>query len=116
MNAKARTARQIVKARRQAITASRKGLHTVTSHALKAGVAPEDAAGIGNAIRAKAKALGIQGVTAIIVRRTGAGTRPVKGARRYARHDVAQMLAGYNPRVAKFVAAKAQMLAYATAA
>ena len=112
MNATARTARQIIKARRDQAKAHRAGLHTVTSHALAAGVAAEDAAGIGNAIRSKAKKLGVCGHTAIMVRRTESGSRPVKGAKRYSRTDVATLLAGYNPRAPKFVEAKAQMLAY----
>ncbi|AMD42783.1 hypothetical protein SEA_XKCD426_42 [Streptomyces phage Xkcd426] len=115
MNATARTARQIVKARRAEAKAHRAGLHTVTSHALAAGVAAEDAAGIGNAIRAKAKTLGVCGHTAIMVRRTENGTRPVKGAKRYTKADVAAMLTGYNPRAAKYVTAKAQLLAYVAA-
>lgn len=112
MNRTARTARRIVKARRAEAKAHRAGLHTLTSHALAAGVAPEDAAGIGNAIRAKAKTLGICGHTALMVRRTEAGTVPVRGAKRYARQDVAAMLNGYNPRAAKYVAAKAKLAAY----
>lgn len=113
MNATARTARQIVKARRAEAKAHSLGLHTLTSHAIRAGVAEADAAGIGNAIRAKAKTLGVCGHTAVMVRRTAEGTRPVKGAKRYTRFDVAQLLTGYNPRAAKYVTAKAQMLAYA---
>ena len=112
MNATARTARQIIKARRAEVKAHRAGLHTLTGHAIRAGVATEDAAGIGNAIRAKAKTLGVCGHTAIIVRRTAEGTRPIRGAKRYSREDVALLLSGYNPRAAKFVTAKAQLLAY----
>lgn len=115
MNATARTARQIIKARRDEAKAHRKGLHTVTSHALRAGVPAEDAAGVGNAIRAKAKTLGVCGHTAIMVRRTDKGVRPVKGAKRYGKQDVAAMLNGYNPRAAKYVAAKAALLAYVAA-
>lgn len=112
MNATARTARQIRKARRDEAKAHKAGLHTVTSHALAAGVAAEHAAGIGNAIRAKAKKMGITGCAAIMVRRTAEGTRPVPGARRYTKADVERMLCGYNPRAEKFVTAKKQLLAY----
>jgi hypothetical protein len=112
MNATARTARQIVKARRAEAKAHRQGLHTLTSHALRAGVAAEDAAGIGNAIRAKAKTLGVCGHTALMVRRTEAGTVPVKGAKRYTKADIERLLTAYNPRAAKYVAAKAQLAAY----
>lgn len=113
MNAKARTARQIIKARRNAAKAHRAGLHTLTSHAIRAGVPAEDAAGVGNAIRAKAKSLGVCGHTAIIVRKTAEGVRPVRGAKRYDRRDIALMLLGYNPRAARFKAAKELLTAYA---
>lgn len=113
MNSKARAARQIVKARRSETKAHRAGLHTLTSHAIRAGVDVKDAAGIGNAIRAKAKTLGVCGHTAILVRRTADGVRPVKNAKRYSRADVALLLAGYKPRAAKFVVAREQLLAYA---
>lgn len=112
MNATARTARQIVKARRNEAKAHKLGLHTLTSHALRAGVAEADAAGIGNAVRAKAKSLGVCGHVALMVRRTENGTRPVRGAKRYSKADVAALLTGYNPRAAKYVTAKTQMLAY----
>ncbi|AKA61706.1 hypothetical protein SEA_YDN12_39 [Streptomyces phage YDN12] len=112
MKPSARTARQIIKARRAEAKAHRSGLHTLTSHAIRAGVAEADAAGVGNAIRSKAKTLGICGHTALMVRKTAAGVRPVKGAKRYTRSDVAQMLTSYNPRAAKYVAAKAQLTAY----
>lgn len=113
MNAKARAARQIRNARRDEAKAHRLGLHTVTSHALRAGIPAEDAAGIGNAVRAKAKTLGVCGHTARMVRRTEDGIRPVKGAKRYRREDVALMLTGYRPRLAKYVAAKELLAAYA---
>lgn len=113
MNAKARTARQIIKARRNETAAHRAGLHTLTSHAIRAGVPVQDAAGIGNAIRAKAKLLGVTGRTAILVRRTAEGCRPVKGAKRFTRTDVARLLTGYKPRAARFVEAKELLTAYA---
>lgn len=112
MNSNARAARRIVKARRDENRAHRLGLHTVTSHALRAGVDAADAAGIGNAIRAKAKTVGICGHSALMVRKTAEGVRPVKGAKRYTREDIAVMLGSYNPRAARFVEAKAKMLAY----
>lgn len=112
MNAKSRAARQIIKARRNEAKAHRAGLHTMTSHALRAGVPAADAAGIGNAVRAKAKSLGVCGHTALMVRRTEAGIRPVKGAKRYTKADVAMLLDGYRPRVAKYVAAKALLSTY----
>lgn len=112
MNAKARTARQIIKSRRQGAKQNRAGLHTVTSHALRAGVDAKDAAGIGNAVRAKAKTLGVTGCQAHMMRKAAKGSVPVKGGRRYTRTELARMLAGYNPRAAKYVAAKALLVAY----
>jgi hypothetical protein len=115
MNAKSAAARRIIKARRNENKAHRLGLHTTTSHALRAGVAAEDAAGIGNAVRAKAKTLGVCGHTAIMVRKTESGVRFVKGAKRYTKADVAAMLGGYRPRLAKYVAAKDLLTEYVSA-
>lgn len=113
MNAKAITARQIIKARRAEAKAHKLGRHTLTSHAIRAGVPAEDAAGIGNAIRAKAKTVGVCGYSAQMVRKTADGVRPVRGAKRYDRRDVALLLMAYNPRAPKFKAAKALLEAYA---
>lgn len=115
MNAKARTARQICKARQNEAKAHRAGLHTLTSHAIRAGVPMADAAGVGNAIRAKAKTLGVCGHAAIMVRKTAEGVKPVKGAKRFSKANIAALLNGYNPRVAKYVAAKNALLAYVNA-
>lgn len=115
MKASSRTARRIIKARRNEAKAHKAGLHTLTSHAIRAGVPAEDAAGIGNAIRAKAKTLGVCGHTALMVRKTEAGTVPVKNAKRYAKNDVAVLLGSYRPRAPKFQAAREKMLAYAAA-
>jgi len=112
MNAKARTARQIIKARRAADKAHKLGLHTAASHALRAGVDPEVASSVGNAVRAKAKTLGIEGRAAVIVRRTAKGTRPVRGAKRYTADEFRSMVASYKPRAAKYVAARELLAAY----
>ena len=115
MNAKARTARQICKARRSEVKDHRAGLHTLTSHAILAGVPVADASGVGNAIRAKAKSMGVCGHAALIVRKTAEGVKPVKGAKRFSKANIAALLNGYNPRVAKYVAAKAALITYVTA-
>ena len=115
MNAKATAARRIIKARRNEAKAHKAGLHTLTSHALRAGIAAEDAAGIGNAVRAKAKSLSVCGHTAIMVRSTDAGIVCVKNAKRYTKADVAKLLSAYRPRLAKYVEAKALLAAYAAA-
>lgn len=118
MNAKSRTARQIIKSRR-AEAAAAKRPHTATSHALRAGVAPEHAAGIGNAVRAKAKLFGVKGRADRVFRTNSAGQKmwrkPVKGARRYTKNELALMLTGYNPRAPKFALAKTQLMAYVNA-
>lgn len=113
MNAKARAARLTIRARRNEAKAHRAGLHTLTSHAIRAGVPAEDAAGIGNAIRAKAKTLGVCGQSAIMARKTADGVRPVRGAKRYDRRDISLLLMGYNPRAARFKSAKVLLDAYA---
>lgn len=115
MNASSRTARRIVKARRDAVKAHRKGLHTLASHARMAGVFDNDASGVGGALRAKAKTIGIDGETAIMVRKTSTGVCFVRGARRYSKAQVANLAAAYRPRVAKYALARRQLLAYASA-
>lgn len=108
-----RTARQIIKARRDAAKAHRAGLHTLASHARLAGLDDSTASGVGGALRAKTKPCGIIGRSAIIVRRTAAGVCPVRGAKRFTVDEVAALAGAYNPRAARFVAAREQILAYA---
>lgn len=116
MNAKARTARQIVNARRAAAKAAKKGLHTLASHARKAGLDAELATSVAGALRAKAKSLGVEGVKVRMTRRAEVAGRitsvPVKNARKFTKAQFAAIVAKYAPRVAKYVAAKAVLLAY----
>lgn len=112
MNASSRAARRIIAARRNASKAHRQGLHTLSSHARMAGIFDNDTSGVGGALRAKAKTLGVCGHTALMVRRTSAGVRPVKGAKRYTRDELAQLVFAYRPRVAKYALARRQLLAY----
>ena len=112
MNATARTARQIIKARRNEAKAHKLGLHTLTSHAIRAGVAETDASGVSGALRSKGKTLGVCGLTALMVRKTDKGVRPVRGAKRYTKAEFLALATAYNPRAAKYVAAKAQLLTY----
>ena len=116
MNPTARTARQIVKARRIENAAAKKP-HTLASHALRAGVAAQDASGVAGALRSKGRACGITGKAARMFRRNTAGQKlwrqPVKGARRYSVAELGTLAAAYNPRAPKFVAAREQLLAYA---
>lgn len=113
MNANSRNARRIVKARRDATKAHAKGLHTLKSHALRAGLDDDLAGGAAGALRSKAKATGVTGCGAYMVRKTAAGIRPVKGARRYSKIEFASLVAAYKPRAAKYVAAKDTLAAYA---
>lgn len=59
MNASYRKARRIIAQRRQA--AKNPHLHTMASHCRTAGLNPDDATGIGSALRSKAKSLGLNG-------------------------------------------------------
>lgn len=112
MKQSARVARQIIKARRAEAKAHRQGLHTLTSHAIRAGVAEADASGVAGALRSKGKATGICGHTALMVRKTANGVRPVKGAKRYTKGEFLTLATAYKPRAAKYVAAREQMLSY----
>lgn len=112
MNANARTARQIIKARRNEAKAHKQGLHTLASHAIRAGVDEADASGVAGALRSKGKNLGVCGHTALMIRKTANGVRPVKGAKRYTKDEFLTLAAAYNPRAAKYVAARQQLLNY----
>lgn len=59
MNASYRKARRIIAQRREA--ARNPHLHTMASHCRTAGLTPDDATGIGSALRSKAKSLGLNG-------------------------------------------------------
>ena len=115
MNAKARTARQICKARRSAAKDHAQGLHTLAGHGRLAGLNESDATGVGGALRAKGKLLCVKGRAAVMVRPTSNGAVPVKGARRYTVAEFATLLAAYKPRVARFVAARDALIKYSGA-
>ena len=84
-------------------------------HALRAGVPAEDAAGIANAVRAKARTMQVEGVRAHSYRIGANGACRVRGARRFSTEEVTVLLTGYNPRAPKFVAAKNLLVSYTTA-
>ncbi len=113
MNASSRNARRIVQARRDAAKAHRKGLHTLNSHARLAGIFDNDTSGVGGALRAKAKTLGVCGHTALMVRRTESGVRPVAGAKRYSKAQVLMLANAYRPRVGRYALARTMLIAYA---
>lgn len=112
MKAKARNARRIIQARRDATKAHAKGLHTLKSHALRAGLDDDLAGGTAGALRSKVKTTGVTGCGAYMVRKTCAGIRPVKGARRYTKTEFAILVGAYNPRAARLVAAKEALSGY----
>jgi hypothetical protein len=117
MNAKARTARQICKAR-QTATRNERRSHTMASHAVLAGVPVEMASGVGGALRVKAKQQNTPCKRAL-VSRTVKGQVSRKGKKlvafRYGKAAVLAALIAYKPRAAKYIEAKATMLAYVTA-
>lgn len=110
MNATSRTERQILKARRDAAKARRKGLHTLASHARKAGLDADTASGVAGALRGKTKVCGIAGTSAVIYRPTISGAKMVAGARRYSRTEFLTLATAYAPRAPKYVAARALIL------
>ena len=113
MNASARTARQIVRDRRAAARAAKKP-HTLKSHCLRAGLDNETAGGVAGALRSKGKACGITGQAARMFRKNAAGQKlwkaPVKNARRFTPGEFKAIAAAYNPRAAKYVAARELLL------
>lgn len=114
MNAKARTARQILKARRAAARQERRS-HTLASHCLIKGLEKGLASSVAGALRAKGKTLKVLGTAARMFRRNAAGQklwrRPVAGARRYTVAQFMVLVAAYNPRAPRLVAARAALLA-----
>lgn len=120
MNKSARTAAAILRARRAAHKAHRRGQHTLNSHLLRAGV-PADVVygGLGGAVTSKARQLRnageALGAPTILYRRAECGTVLVKGARRYRATDVVRIMAAYSPRKAEYRAAKTAVLALVAA-
>lgn len=115
MNAKARTARQTIKARRAEAAAAKKP-HTLGSHCRLAGLEGTDLKTIPGALRAKGKLTGVTGTAVRMFRRTANGIklwrRPVAGARRYTKAQFHVLAAAYNPRLPRLVEARATLLAY----
>jgi hypothetical protein len=120
MNATTRTARRATTRRAAAILRQRRrdaklpaGTHSMASHCAAAGLDPELAGGIGNALHSKAKALGLQPAVGRAFRST-TGRLPGVTGRRVCRYTEAQFLAAvtaYNPRAPRFVDARAFLLA-----
>lgn len=112
MNASSRNARRIIAARRDAAKAHAKGLHTLKSHCLAAGLTDDEAGSVAGALRGKAKATGVTGCAAVMVRKAKDGqVRFVRNAKRYDAMQFAALAVAYNPRAPKLVAARALLLA-----
>lgn len=101
-----RKAQQILKARRSA-----RRPHSLTSHAIRCGLAVEDAKGVANGLRTQAKKQGLTGRTAL-VGRTVEGRCKGRKRRvvRYTTHQVVCALRTYRPRKATYVAARERMI------
>lgn len=109
MNAKAATARRIIKARRDANKAHKAGLHTLKSHCLSAGLTDAEAGSVAGALRSKVDRSA--GCSAYMLRKVNGELRPVRGAKRYDRKAFTEAALAYNPRAPKLVAARALLLA-----
>ena len=115
MKLSARTARRIVRNRRNEAKAALRP-HTLRGHVLRAGVPEEFSTGVANGLRPKAKAAGVTGTEVRMFRTDEAGNKlwrsPVKGARRYTMGEVSQILKTYKPRKAEYKAAREALAAY----
>jgi hypothetical protein len=116
MNATTRTARQILRNRRQENRAAKRP-HTLASHALRAGLDADVASGVSGSLRSKGKQINVTGTAVRMFRKNADGQkiwrRPVKNARRYTIVEFAKLVAAYKPRAARYVAARTTLLAYA---
>ena len=98
--------------RKDATRAHAKNLHTLKSHALRAGLDDSTASSVAGALRTKAKETGVTGTPATMVRKTDSGVCFVRNARRYSAADFRKLAAAYNPRAARFVAAREILISY----
>ncbi|MCY0917032.1 hypothetical protein OS965_02425 [Streptomyces sp. H27-G5] len=112
MNAKARTARRIVQQRTRANRDARRP-HTLASHLLNRGANASDASCVAGALRSKAKTLGVTGSRSLVCK-TSAGKLPKRAPKRpcirYTDRQFFTLLTAYNPRAARFVAIRANLL------
>lgn len=112
MNTRTRRANAILRERRRNNHLPT-GTHSMASHCTAAGLDPELASGIGNALHSKAKSLGIPA-------RRGRAFRSVRGilpgvtgapVHRYTRDQFITALTAYRPRVPRFIDARNLLLA-----
>ena len=102
----------IVRERRRTATRPA-GTETLSAHCLIAGLDADTAGGVAGALRSKAKQLGIKPEW------TGRTHYPVGGCRagdsghkvcRYSAVQFAELVAAYNPRAARYVAARTKLM------
>lgn len=112
MNARTRRAAAILRQRRRDAKLPT-GTRSMASHCTAAGLGPELAAGIGNALHSKAKQMHLKPVTGRAFRST-LGVRPgVTGGpvNRYTEAQFHAALTAYNPRATRFIDARNFLLA-----
>lgn len=114
MNAKARTARQIVKARRTETRDARRP-HTMISHAIRAGVPAADAKAVGGVLRLHGKKSEVPCKKGLVKRTANGKTQRGQVCYRYSKSGVVQALRTYKPRAERFIAARSLLLAYCAA-
>jgi len=112
MNASTRRAAAILRQRRRDNKLPT-GTRSMASHCAAAGLEPELAAGIGNALHSKAKQLHLTPNTGRAFRSTMGRLPGVTGRRvhRYTEAQFLQAVTAYNPRAARFIDARNFLLA-----
>lgn len=103
MNASYRKGRRIIAERREA--AKNPHLHTMASHCRNTGLNPDEATGIGNALRSKAKSLGINGRPGWTYTARHAPGQQVR-VYRYTADQFATAVSAYRPIAARNKTAK----------
>lgn len=108
MNAKARTARQVLKARartaRAASRIARRGTASLSTHAMAAGLGPKEARTVAGSLRRSVVKLGLTGTPA----RVHAGRR-LRDGFRYTPAQVAAAARTYRPRIPAYKMAAAAL-------
>ncbi|MFD5564481.1 hypothetical protein [Kitasatospora griseola] len=112
MNASTRRAAAILRQRRRDNKLPA-GTRSMASHCTNAGLAPELAAGIGNALHSKAKQLALKPITGRAFRSTLGRLPGITGRRvhRYTPAQFLQALTAYNPRAPRLIDARNLLLA-----
>ncbi|WP_030188219.1 hypothetical protein [Streptomyces violaceorubidus] len=108
MNARSRQARQTLRNRtrsqRAATRINRRGVGSLTTHCLAAGLTPSQARTVASSLRKNATKAGVQGVTGTAYRKGQART-----CTRYTPAQVAAIAVIYRPRRAEYKACAAKL-------